>query len=103
MKGILVYLFIISVISVALFPLAYLLTIYFGDKCWLPRIGALIVGCSVALQGWVLFDPRKRGCFDTRQPEKRVLKYVIGLALVGTLLWAFGDMQKILCGIAVCR
>jgi hypothetical protein len=103
MKKILFDAFIIITLSVLMVLISYVLTIQFGDKCWLPRVGAVLVGISVLLEGWIIYDPRKKGSFDTMQPEKKLLKYVLFLALWGTLLWAFGDLQKDLFGIPVCK
>jgi hypothetical protein len=93
---------IIIILSVIMVVISYFLTLIFGDKCWLPRVGALLVGFSVLLEGWIIYNPKNKG-FDTMQPEKKLLKYVLFLALWGTLLWAFGDLCKEMFGIPVCR
>lgn len=104
MKGYIKYFVIILVLTVVIVGVAYFLTVNFGDRCWLPRIGAVIVGLSVCLQGWIIFNPREEPeALDSMQTERKLLKYMIYLALFGTFLWAFGDFQKDLFGIPVCR
>ena len=77
----------------------------FGDHCWPPRLGGLLVGISVFVQGYVYANhdafskPSKYGL--TR--EQRVLHKVYLLIVFGTLLWAFGDFIPHVYGVPTCQ
>ena len=102
MKKFLIDALVVITLSVSMIIIAYLLTIQFGDKCWLPRVGAVVVGISVLLEGWITYNSGRKGTNAPMQPQKKLLKYVLFLALWGTLLWAFGDLKKNLFGVPVC-
>ena len=103
MKKLLLDAIIVAALYFFIVLMAYELTILFGDRCWLPRLGALIVGLSVLLEGWILYNPRRKKQSQLAHHQKQLLKFALFLSLWGTLLWAFGDFNKDLFGTPVCR
>ncbi|HTE40582.1 MAG TPA: hypothetical protein VK629_07125 [Steroidobacteraceae bacterium] len=79
---------------VACFGAAGVLMQLFPNICWLPRIGGILVGASVFVQGYMHANADKfRGAWRwglTREQAYAHFSYY--LALFGTLLWAFGDL-----------
>ena len=103
MKKLFIDAIIVAALYVFVVLMAYELTVMLGDRCWLPRLGALIVGFGVLLEGWIIYSPRRKENPQRISQEKQLLKYTLLLALWGTLLWAFGDFIKDLFGLPVCR
>lgn len=93
---------LIVVIPVAVTAGAYYLTVELGDKCWLPRLGAVMVGIGVLIEGAILYNPKTRGTLDTMQPGRKWLEFAMVVVLFGTLLWAFGDCVKDIFGVSTC-
>jgi hypothetical protein len=82
-----------------------LTTKLFGDRCWPPRFGGLLVGCAVFAQGYVYanqeFFSKPSNYGLTR--EQRVLHQVYVVTVFGTLLWTLGDFIPSIYGVATCR
>ncbi|WP_456953339.1 hypothetical protein [Lysobacter sp. HA35] len=81
------------------------LTKIFGDHCWAPRVGGLLVGFAVFAQGYAYANAES---FTRRLPsgltlEQRVLHVVYVSSVIGTFLWALGDFIPSMFGVAVCK
>jgi hypothetical protein len=81
------------------------LTLIFGDKCWAPRVGGLFVGFAVFAQGYVFanqdrFQRRLRSGITV---EQRVMHVVYVASVLGTFLWALGDLVPVMWGVEVCK
>jgi hypothetical protein len=79
---------------VATFAFSNVLTALWPSVVWLPRIGGVLVGISVFMQGYVSVN---RDNFDvpwrwglTR--EQVYLHCANFFAVFGTFMWAFGDL-----------
>lgn len=85
--------------------LTYGLTMLFGDHCWGPRIGGVLVGLAVFLQGLVYAhgDDMQRLLRSGITLEQRLLHVVYVSSVWGTFVWAFGDFVTVLWGLEVCR
>ena len=71
-----------------------LLTKIAPNICWAPRIGGVMVGLSILLQGYVLVNPEKftRKLKSGLSLEQRLIHIVFVVATIGTFLNAFGDL-----------
>lgn len=94
-----------AVMVLVTFGLIAITTLIFGDKCWPPRFGGLLVGIAVFVQAYVYANQdyfsqmSKYGL--TR--EQRVLHKVYVVTVFGTLLWAFGDFAPSIFGVPTCK
>ncbi len=77
----------------------------FGDYCWAPRFGGLLVGCSVFVQGYVYAnqDDYQDVTWTGLTKEQHVMHLVYFATTFGTLLWAFGDFIHSLFGVKICQ
>lgn len=87
------------------FALSFVATATWGDLCWLPRLGGLMVGAAVLVQGRIEAVPHK---YEHENKEgislkRRVMSRVYWLAFFGTIYWALGDLQKDIWGMPVCQ
>lgn len=83
----------------------YGLTMLFGDYCWGPRIGGVLVGLAVFLQGLVYAhaDRMQRRLRSGLTLEQRLLHVVYVSSIWGTFVWAIGDFMTVIWGLEVCR
>jgi hypothetical protein len=74
--------------------LCVLATVAFGELCWPQRIGAVYVGASVFLQGFLAADPDRlnRTLTDGVPLRGHINQVNFVLAIFGTLFAAFGDL-----------
>ncbi len=87
-------------------PLACVLaTVLFGDLCWPQRIGALYVGLSVFVQGYITADQSKfcRELSDGTTLRQHINQTGFTVAVFGTLFAAFGDLPGSYYGVSMCR
>lgn len=85
-----IYAFLITAATVGL---SYILYYSFGDKCWPQRFGAIVVGIGIAIEALAIYDPtRNIGGWDDLGPRAMLMKTAILTALLGTILWGFGDL-----------
>lgn len=83
-----------------------LATNLFGDLCWPQRVGALYVGLSVFVQGYVAANQSKfcKELSDRTTLRQHINQTGFTVALFGTVFAAFGDLLPMsYYGIAVCR
>ena len=87
------------------FGISALLTVVFGDHCWPPRIGGVLVGLSVFLQGYLWAHPEQfqRELRTGHTTEQLAMHAVYVVTLFGTLLWALGDFLPPFFGVSMCR
>ena len=87
------------------FGFCALLTIVFGDHCWPPRIGGVLVGLSVFLQGYVWAHPDQfqRELRTRHTTEQLAVHAVYVVTIFGTFLWALGDFLPPFFGVSMCR
>ena len=85
--------------------LVILLTKAFGDQCWAPRVGGLLVGFAVFAQGYVYanIDSFQRKLRRGITLEQRVMHVIYVATVLGTFLWALGDFFPSMYGVAVCK
>ena len=103
MKQFISWIIVAIIILAFLFLATVLLTVSFGAICWLPRLGALIVGIAISLFAWDVFDPSKiNSDFDPDTSDLLRKKLAVVLALLGIVLWGFGDLIPEIGGIRVC-
>lgn len=93
------------VISAAILAFTLITTIFltesFGQICWLPRIGALLLVLSIVR--FRLFDPGDISAgHEPNISDKLRLKLGLILAFLGIMLWAFGDLVDEIGGVHVC-
>ena len=95
---------IVAIIIVAFLLLTtVILTVSFGQICWLPRLGALLVGIAVSIMAWNLFDLTNTTTgFDPDTTNMLKIRLAVVLTLLGIVLWAFGDLIPEIGGIQVC-
>ena len=79
------------------FSYASVLNILWPEICWTPRIGGLLVGIAVFMQGYVAVNDDK---FNVRwlwrlSRGQAHLHVSNGFAVFGTGLWAFGDLLPV--------
>lgn len=77
-----------------------------GDLCWPQRVGALYVGLSVFVQGYVAANQTKfcRELSDGTTLREHINQTGYTVALFGTLFAAFGDLLPLsYYGLAICR
>ena len=81
-----------------------LLTRLLGDICWPPRVGALLIGGAVFIQGFIAADATRfaRVLADGTTLQQRILQISFLAAIFGTLFAAFGDMLSPLYGVPLC-
>ena len=84
---------------------AVLLTRCFGDHCWPPRLGGILVGCSVLLQGYAWAHPEKfhKVLSTGHTTEQITVQAVYVVTIFGTFLWALGDFLSPFFGVLMCR
>ena len=77
----------------------------FPAVCWTPRIGGTLVGLAVLLQGHIWANPGKyRRLLASRITfEQRLMHIVYTATVLGTLLWAYGDLMPYVIGVPNCR
>lgn len=94
-----------SVLMFGTFGLAELLTLVAGDHCWAPRIGGVLVGLSVFLQGYVWANPHQFQRFvrSGHTYEQVAVQAVYVVTLFGTFVWALGDFVPPLFGVPMCK
>ncbi len=82
-----------------------LLTWIAPSICWTPRIGGTLVGLAVFLQGYIAANPGKfRRALESRITlEQRLMHIVYTSTVLGTLLWAYGDLMPSVFGVPNCR
>lgn len=87
------------------FSLAAILTLLFGDRCWPPRIGGILVGLSVFLQGYAWAHPEQfRKVVRTgHTTEQLAMQAVYVVTTFGTFMWALGDFLPPMFGVPMCR
>jgi hypothetical protein len=78
----------------ATFGVANVLMALWPHICWLPRVGGLLVGVAVFIQGYVgvrheQFDVPWRWGLTREQAYLHVANVAV---VLGTLVWAFGDL-----------
>jgi hypothetical protein len=87
-----------AIVSAATFSITFATSVIlmqiFPEICWLPRVGGVLVGLSVFMQGYMHANicrfrtPRRWGL--TREQVYAHVSY--HFAIFGTILWAFGDL-----------
>jgi hypothetical protein len=93
-----------GVLTFGTFGLAQLFTLVIGDYCWAPRIGGVLVGLSVFLQGYIWANPQQfqRTIHTGHTHEQVAIHAVYVVTLFGTLVWALGDFVPPLFGVPMC-
>ena len=81
-------------ITLATYSAAIICSFFWPEICWLPRIGGLLVGMSLVIQGYVEVNPEKfsvpwRWGLNRRQVY---LHFSMFAAVFGTIIWTFGDL-----------
>lgn len=81
------------------------LTKIFGDQCWLPRVGGILVGCAVFMQGYAFAHPEKfrRKLKSGLTLEQKLMHVVYVSSVIGTFAWALGDFVTSIWGVEMCR
>jgi len=71
-----------------------IITFLFPNECWTPRLGGLYVGICVFIQGYIQIHSGKfkRIYNDGIELKDKIMQWVYVLTIMGTLMWAFGDM-----------
>jgi hypothetical protein len=94
-----------AALTLGTFGSAALLTLAFGDRCWPPRIGGILVGLSVFLQGYCWAHPEdfQRVLRTGHTTEQLTTHSVYVATLFGTFVWALGDFLPPFLGVAMCR
>lgn len=85
--------------------LVYGLTHLFGDSCWGPRVGGVLVGLAVLTQGLVFaHGNRLQRVLKNRgiTLEKRVMQLSFFMSIWGTIVWTVGDFYTPIWGLEVC-
>ncbi|CAD7712519.1 hypothetical protein LMG31884_01400 [Xanthomonas hydrangeae] len=84
--------------------LVIIMTKLFGDQCWAPRMGGLMVGFAVFAQGYVYANTEsfQRRLRSGLTAEQRVMHVVYVCSVLGTFLWALGDFFTNIYGVTVC-
>ncbi len=86
--------------------LCVLVTLRFGELCWPQRIGAVYVGASVFMQGFLGADPDRfaRKLSDGNTVARHLNQSSFTVAVFGTLFSVFGDLfpTGFYYGIAMC-
>ena len=74
--------------------LCVLTTSIFGELCWPQRIGALYVGATVFMQGFIAANPDRftRVLRDGNTLQAHLNQGSFTVAIFGTLFAAFGDL-----------
>ncbi|PZP85724.1 MAG: hypothetical protein DI592_05280 [Stenotrophomonas maltophilia] len=77
----------------------------FGDLCWPQRIGAIYIGLSVLVQGYIAADQSKvcHELSDGTTLRQHINQTGFTMALFGTLFAALGDLPGSYYGVAMCR
>lgn len=75
-----------------------ILRILYPQICWLPRLGGLMVGTAVFIQGYLSAHEEclTSKAWDGNARRDHLLSFSWLLALVGTLFWTFGDFPEAL-------
>jgi len=100
--------FVNSLIGLAFVNVTMLLVVAltkaFGDYCWAPRLGGLIVGMAVFAQGYAYANSERfsRRLASGLTVEQRLLHVVYVSSFFGTFLWALGDFIPTMYGVSVC-
>ena len=76
------------------FGIPAFITVLFPNECWTPRIGGFYVGICVFLQAYMQVNPKKFKEVDKLgiSQKEKITHWVYILTIMGTFLWAFGDM-----------
>lgn len=86
--------------------LCVIFTRFFGELCWPQRIGAIYVGTSVFMQGFLASDPERfnRKLSDGNALYKHLNQSSFTVAIFGTMFAAFGDLlpSGFYYGVAMC-
>ncbi|KAF1723125.1 hypothetical protein CSC75_01180 [Pseudoxanthomonas wuyuanensis] len=96
--------FLAALLTFGTFALCALLTVVAGDICWPPRLGAVLVGGAVFLQGFIFADPDRftRKLRSGITLQQRIMHISFTAAVFGTLFGALGDLMPSIYGVAVC-
>jgi hypothetical protein len=87
-----------AIVSTATFVITFSSSVIFMQLfpgiCWLPRIGGILVGLSVFMQGYMHANiDRFRIPWRWGLTREQVYAHVsYHFAIFGTFLWAFGDL-----------
>lgn len=82
-----------TIIVLSLIGASWLITHIFGDYCWFQRFGAVLVGIGIIVEAYALFEPGRAIIgFDAEGTEPAKMKIAIVCVVLGTILWAFGDL-----------
>ena len=90
-----VYLIIAPIVVTVLgIGIPELLTYFFPNICWAPRIGGTMVGVAVFIQAFMSAHPDKfQKPLKSGLNQRQLLTHFSYLAtIIGTLVWAWGDM-----------
>lgn len=82
---------------IAAFTYSSVLNFLWPEVCWTPRVGGLMVGIAVFMQGYVSVNKGKFSA-DWRwglTREQAHLHVANCFAILGTGLWAFGDLLPV--------
>jgi hypothetical protein len=81
------------------------LTMLFGDRCWAPRVGGILVGLAVFVQAYAYANEERfsRKLRSGLTLEQRTLHVVYVSSVIGTFLWALGDFFPTIYGVPVCK
>ncbi|MEJ6655296.1 MAG: hypothetical protein QNL70_04765 [Pseudomonas sp.] len=73
---------------------ASLLNTLWPEICWTPRLGGLLVGVAVFMQGYVGVNEKKfSACWRWGLTRGQAYLHVANVfAVFGTGMWAFGDL-----------
>lgn len=65
-----------------------------NERCWYSIIGGTSVGLAVAVQGYISANPKKFQKVKRQgiSKERYYLYYSYCVSVVGTLLWAWGEV-----------
>lgn len=93
-----------AILTCGTFGASAILTLIFGDICWPTRVGAIIIGAAVFLQGYIAADPERfsRGLPDGTTLQQRLQQVSYVAAVFGTLFGAFGDLFSPIYSVSVC-
>lgn len=81
-----------------------LLSRFLPGICWSPRVGGLMIGCAVLIQGYIFANPNKFVVLlaSGHTLEQRFMQVVYMITLFGTSLVAFGDLIPSAAGANAC-
>jgi len=69
--------------------------------CWAPRVGGVMVGCSLLMQGYIFANSDKfaKKLRSGITFEQRLMHIIYVVAIWGTILNAFGDLIPSMYGV----